>query len=333
MLRANYFDGFSTQVRNVSLSILAGDLIVAGEDVERQVPFSEVAVDERLGRAARRLRLPDGAFCEVHDLDGLDALLSTTTHRDGLVDRMQRQSRFVLLALIASIVVIGAAYRWGLPWIAVRGAAALPPAVGRTLATETLKLLDGGFLLPSKLPIDRQQTLNLKFRALRMPQRNSDDVRLLFRASPQFGANAFTLPDGTIIVLDDLVTAVDDDRQIMAVIAHELGHVQGKHSLQLLLRSSIIGAFWAFYVGDVSNLLAAAPAAVLQARYSQELERQADDYGAILLLHNGMSPGLLADALEKLVREHPQVANGGYLSSHPSTDERIRHLRTFREAE
>jgi Zn-dependent protease with chaperone function len=331
MLRAHYFDGRSTQVRTVDLSVVDGELIVAGDGVERRVPFADVAIDERLGRAARRLRLPDAAFCEVHDLDGLDALLSTTTHHDGWVDRIQRQSRFVLLALIGSIVVIGAAYRWGLPWLAAKGAGALPPAVGRTLSAETLKILDGRILLPSQLPMSRQQTLTAKFRALRLPGGKSSDVGLLFRASPQLGANAFTLPDGTIIVLDDLVTTIEDDRQIMAVFAHELGHVHGKHGLQLLLRSSIIGAFWAFYVGDVSNLLAAAPAAVMQARYSQDLEREADDYGAMLLLHNGMSPGLLADALDKLVRAHPQGANGGYLSSHPSTDARMRHLRSFSE--
>jgi Zn-dependent protease with chaperone function len=297
------------------------------------VPFADVLIDERLGRAARRLRLPDGAFCEVHDLDGLDALLSTTAHVDGWVDRAQRQSRFVLLALLASFLVLGVAYRWGLPWVAARGARALPPTVGRTLAAETLKVLDGNLLMPSQLPVERRQALTARFRALRMPDGGGSDAVLLFRASQQLGANAFTLPDGTIIVLDELVTTIDDERQFIAVLAHELGHAHGQHGLQMLLRSSIVGAFWAFYVGDVSNLLAAAPAAVLQARYSQELERQADDYGAALLIHNGLSPALLADALEKLVYAHPSGAKAGFLSSHPSTDERMRHLRAFRAAE
>jgi Zn-dependent protease with chaperone function len=149
----------------------------------------------------------------------------------------------------------------------------------------------------------------------------------LFRGSPQLGANAFTLPDGTIIVLDDLITAIGDDGQTLAVLAHELGHVHGRHGLQLLLQSSAVGAFWTFYIGDISHMLAAAPAAVVQARYSQDLERQADDYAAAVLLHNGMSPGLLAQALERLAVSEPASANAGYLSSHPSTDQRMRHLR------
>jgi Zn-dependent protease with chaperone function len=91
--------------------------------------------------------------------------------------------------------------------------------------------------------------------------------------------------------------------------------------------SSAIGAFLTLYIGDISNLLAAAPAAVLQARYSQNLEQEADDYGAALLVNNGMSPGLLAEALAKIAASHPESSKDGYLSSHPSTDARMRHLR------
>jgi Zn-dependent protease with chaperone function len=325
MLRANYFDGRSTRVRLVDLSVEGEDLVIAGEDMNFRVPFAHVKVDERLGRAARRLRFPDGTFCEVRDLDALDTLLSSTAHRDGWVDRMQRHLQFALLATVACAGLAVVAYKWGLPWAAAKGAQHLPPAVGKTISVQTLKLLDGKLLMPSKLADERRQTLSDKFHALQLPEGGTPDSELLFRSSPELGANAFTFPDGTIVVLDDLVTSIDDDQQILAVFAHELGHARGRHSLQLLLHSSAVGAFWTIYVGDISMLLAAAPAALVQARYSQDLEQQADDYGAALLAHNGMSPALLADALKKLAASHAGTS-GGYLSSHPSTDERMRHL-------
>jgi Zn-dependent protease with chaperone function len=327
MLRANYFDGRSTRLRVVDLSVVGQDLVIAGDDIAVRVPFALVKVDERLGRAPRRLRLQDGTFCEVRDLDGLDALLSSTAHRDGRVDRLQRNLQFVLFSCVACVVLAVAAYKWGLPWAAAKGAERLPPAIGKTLSVQALKILDGRILLPSKIAEDRRQALSAKFHALRLPEGGTPGSALLFRGSPQLGGNAFTLPDGTIIVLDDLVTSIGDDRQTLAVLAHELGHVHGRHGLRLLLQSSLVGAFWTFYVGDFSSLLAAAPAAVVQARYSQDLEQQADDYGAELLVYNGMSPGLLADALMKLAEHHPGSSKGGYLSSHPSTDERMRRLR------
>jgi Zn-dependent protease with chaperone function len=327
MLQANYFDGRSTRVRIVDLSLAGGDLVIAGDDIHLRVPFAQVTVDERLGRAPRRLRFKDGTFCEVRDLDALDTLLSSTGHRDGWVDRMQRHVQFVLFSLAACVALVLVAYKWGLPWAAAKGAHNLPPAIGKTLSVQTLKLLDGKILMPSKIAEDRRRALNAKFHALRLPEGGTPDSELLFRNSPQLGANAFTLPDGTIIVLDDLLTSIGGDPQTLAVFAHELGHAHGRHGLQLLLQSSAVGAFWTLYIGDISSLLAAAPAAIVQARYSQDLERQADDYGAELLMHNGMSPALLADALEKLAASHSGASKGGYLSSHPSTDERMRRLR------
>jgi Zn-dependent protease with chaperone function len=326
VLSANYFDGRSTRVRVVNLSVVGEDLVILGEDVDVRVPFARVKVDERLGRAPRRLRLEDGASCEVRDLDALDTLLSATAHRDGWVDRMQRRLQFVLLSLVACVALAAAGYKWGLPWAAAQGAQHLPPAVGRTLTVQTLKVLDGRILLPSKISPERRQSLSDQFHALRLPEGGTPVSELLFRRSPQLGANAFTLPDGTIIVLDDLVTLINDDPQILAVFAHELGHAHGRHGLQLLLQSSAVGAFWTFYVGDISSLLAAAPAALLQARYSQGLEREADDYGAALLMQNGMSPALLAEALKKLTESRPDSSKGGYLSTHPATEERLRHL-------
>jgi Zn-dependent protease with chaperone function len=327
VLRADYFDGHSTRVRAVTVSVAGGDLVIAGEDVDIRAPFLDVTVDERLGRAPRRLRLADGAFCEVRDLDALDALLSLMAHRDGRIDRMQRHLHGVLFACVGCIALAAAAYRWGLPWAAAEGARRLPPAVGRALSVQALKVLDGGILAPSKIPVQRQQALEVKFLALRLPEDGTPAPTLLFRGSPQLGANAFALPDGTIVVLDDLIAAIGVDQQILAVLAHELGHVHGRHGLQLLLRSSAVGALATFYFGDISHLLAAAPAAVVKARYSQELEQEADDYAAATLLENGMSPGLLADALGALAARHSGASMGGYLSSHPSTAERIRHLR------
>jgi Zn-dependent protease with chaperone function len=326
MVCASYFDGRSTRVHQVTLSVVADELTINGEGVDFRVPFSSVKVDERLGRAPRRIRFQDGTFCEVRDLEALDSLLAMTPHRDGRVDRMQRHLKSVLFACLVSVAVVIFGYKVVLPWAAARGASHLPPAIGRTLSDQALKTLDGGILQPSKIPLERRQALSARFHALQLPEGGTPTSNLVFRSSPQLGPNAFTLPDGTIIMLDELVTSIDNDQQIMAVVAHELGHAHGHHGLQLLLRSTAVGAFWSIYVGDISQLLAAAPAAVVQARYSQDLEREADDYGAELLRLNHLSPELLADVLRKLTKAHPGAAKGGYLASHPSTDERIRHL-------
>src|SRR5258708_38876885 len=100
MLQANYFDGRSTRVRVVNLSVAGDDLIVAGEDIGFRVPFADVVVDERLWRAPRRLGLKDGTFCEVRDLDALGTPLSCTAHRDGGVVCHGGSVRVALLSIL-----------------------------------------------------------------------------------------------------------------------------------------------------------------------------------------------------------------------------------------
>lgn len=327
MLTAEYFDGRSTRVRVVNLQADGQFLSIEGEDIDRHIPFGEVKVDERLGRAPRRLHFSDGAFCAVRDLRALDALLSLVIHRDGWVDRVQRRARSALISLVAVVVLAFAGYVWVLPWAAAWTAAKVPAVVSHQLSVETLRVLDGNILLPSRIPLDRQTALSAEIRALRLPGSGDPESELLFRRSPQLGANAFTLPDGTIVILDDLINVIDEDRQILATIAHELGHAHGHHGLQLLLQGSVVGTFLAFYVGDVSSLLAVAPATLVHASYSRELEEQADAYAATVLRLNGMSPALLAEALKKLADSHRGGGDMGYLSTHPAIDERMRHLR------
>jgi Zn-dependent protease with chaperone function len=273
------------------------------------------------------VRFLDGSFCEVRDLDGLRVLMTAAGLRDGWVDRTQRHLHWILLSLAACIALIVAAYRWGLPWAAEVMAQRLPSVLSQVLTVQTMKALDGGLLLPSKLDAARQATLRTQFQALRLPDGGQIRWPLLFRRSPALGANAFTLPDGTIVLLDDLVTQLNDDKQILAVLSHEAGHAQGRHGMQLLLRSSAVGAFLAFYLGDFSHLLAAAPAALVQAKYSQSLEWQADEYGSAVMSANGMSPALLADALQQLSKSHPETAGVAYLTTHPPTAERMRRLK------
>jgi Zn-dependent protease with chaperone function len=327
MVPATYFDGRSTRVHAVELSIVGEDLLIAGTGINLRIPFAQVKVDERLGRAARRLRFPDGGCCEVADLVALDGLLSATAHRDGWVDRMQRHRRFVVLALCAFVAVAAMAYKWGLPWAAAVGARRLPPVIARTISTQAMKSLDSGLLVSTHLAEARQRSLTAQFDAFQTSVDGRPRSALLFRASPHLGANAFTLPDGTIVLLDELTNSIGDDAHILAVLAHELGHAHERHGLQMLLRSSAVGAFLTFYLGDISQLLAAAPVALIQARYSQQFEQQADDYAAALLRHHGLSPGLLADDLSRLSKLRPGASGGGYLASHPPTDIRIRRLR------
>lgn len=332
MVAASYFDGMSAAAHAVTLTLDGEWLQMRGDVLAHEWPLHEVRVSERLGNTPRRIVLPDGGHCEVTDHAALDALLKQGGYRSGWLDRMQHSMRWALISAVLIIIVFAAAYRYLLPWGAAAVAQSIPPAMLQKMGASSLQTLDKLMLQPSKLPAERQQALRAAYAKLAALPDARLDYRIEFRSAPQIGPNAFALPDGNIVMLDELVALTQNDDEILAVLAHERGHVEQRHALRMVLQSSAVGLVMTWYMGDVSSLLATVPAMLVQASYSRDMEREADDYAARTLSMNGMSPCLLPDILRKLETAHAKrqaeaAANKegsvmDYLASHPATQER-----------
>lgn len=351
MFSASYYDGRSARRHPVDVSIGQGMLSISGAGIHRVEPLERVHISERLGSAPRLLRLADGAFCEVRDLAALQAELGESGRRPDLIERLHHSWRTAVIAAAVCVAAAGAAYRWGLPLGAEVLAAHVPPEVSQQLSQSTLNSLDGVLLYSSSLPQARRQALAEEFAALRAPDDKAATAHIEFRSSPQIGPNAFALPDGRVVLLDQLVSLARNDEEIEGVLAHELGHVHYRHGLRMLLQGSAVALAMTAWFGDFSTLLATVPTVLLQTRYSRGFETQADDYATRMLLANDIPPSRLADLLERLSREHRDKRGQGsaaqdkgkaadksgkpgaeeeqsdYISSHPATAERLKRLR------
>jgi Zn-dependent protease with chaperone function len=164
------------------------------------------------------------------------------------------------------------------------------------------------------------------------------------RASPQLGANALALPDGTIVVTDAMVRLLStrDNRftdagktALQGVLAHEIGHIEHRHSARVMAASSLGAALSAALFGDFSAVAAGLPTVLSQMQYSRAMEVDADDYAAAVLRRKGLGAAPLARALTLLESQQPDEARTprwmkntmGYLSTHPATRARIARLR------
>ncbi|MCK9201126.1 MAG: M48 family metallopeptidase [Gallionella sp.] len=329
MTAALYFDGKTAAAHPVNLTLEAQTLLLRADGIELQWRLSDVQISERLGNTPRLLTFPDGSHCEVTDHAALDAMLP---HRRDWLDRMQHSLPWALLSAVLIVAALLAAYRYLLPWGAEVLAQRAPASVLQQMGRSTLETLDRFMLQPSTLNAARQQTLTAKFAALRPLPGADMQYNILFRSAPGAGPNAFALPDGTIVLLDELVALTEDDNEILAVLAHERGHVEHRHGARMVLQSSAVGLVIGWYMGDVSSLLTTIPAAVLEAGYSRDMEREADEYAAHMLQHNTLSPCLLTDMLNKLETAHQPNETAAsqpdaykvmdYLASHPATGER-----------
>jgi Zn-dependent protease with chaperone function len=302
--------------------------------------LADVQISERLGNTPRLLSYATGGHCEVTDLAALETLLASLDHQPTMTDRMQHSLAWAVFAAFLIVLSFLAAYRYVLPWGAQVLAQRVPGEVLQQMGDSTLATLDRFVLHPSKLGEARQKELSESYAGLKSLPETKLHYRIVFRSSPQMGANAFALPDGTIVLLDELVELTGDNNEIFAVLAHERGHVESRHALRLVLQSSVVGLVMTWYMGDVSTWLATLPAMVVQAKYSRDMEQEADGYAQRILQLNALSPCLLSTMLDKLEVAHRvnlpaaqsesepenQFEISDYLSSHPASAERKRAM-------
>jgi len=321
-LAARYFDGQSSRLYHVTLSVRDGVAVLTG-DIERSCPLGELHVSERSSHAVRKVSFPDGAYLEIADQAAFNALLHDTGHRDGWVVRLQQSWRGALLATVATVLALWLSYQYLLPVVAKGIAYAIPQSVERQLGQGVLDFLDQHVFEASKLTSVRQQALRSQFARLTTPGDSTPEHRIVFRKS-KIGPNAFALPSGDIVLTDEMVELLPDDQAIMGVLAHELGHLQQRHLTRRIIQTSAVGAGAALLFGDVSTVVAAVPPLLLDLKYSRDVERDADDYAIAMLRQNGIALEHLAQvfvALGKLDQGTP------YLSSHPASAERVERIR------
>jgi Zn-dependent protease with chaperone function len=328
---ARYYDGRTSGATAVRLSFGCGGLVtLKSAAYSANYKLEDLDISTRIGDTPRLIGLPDGGKCEVNDNDAIDRLLKEqATNRGGWLHTLESHYLFVMVAILLTVATSIMTFRYGLPWLAERSAHALPQSVDRSLGKGTLDILDRSLLSPSTLDPAIQARLGRRFAEMITTLPAGRDYRLLFRAGNSVGANAFALPSGTIVMTDELVAASENDDELVAILAHEIGHLEYRHSIRMAMQSSAVALIIAAVSGDVvssSSLLVALPTILIHSSYSQEFEAEADDYAWHYLVDNDIPTGSFASILSRIAADKRDSVVRRYLSSHPGTDARIQRF-------
>ncbi|MDX1512673.1 MAG: M48 family metallopeptidase [Gammaproteobacteria bacterium] len=334
---ADYYDGRSAARRIVRVEVLDnGEVSIHGDGVSRRLDSSELRISPRLGNTPRYLYLPDGARCEFADNDALDEVAARLGGRaaNRLVHFLESRYATAVAALLLTVAAVFAAIEYGIPVLSRQVALSLPQEVEASLGREGLDALDRGVFGPSALGSAAQKRIRLLFDALAEDAQTDVNVRLELRSGKRLGANAFALPSGLIVITDEMIALTASDEELMAVMAHEIGHVKHRHILRQILQNSLTALLVAGLFGDLSSiagLSATLPTFLVQQKYSRRFEREADAYAADVLGSRGLAVQHLVNVLERLAQEDggPEPDLLTYLSSHPATRERIEALRQY----
>lgn len=338
-IRGELFDGQTSRHFPAQLHCRAdGELLFVWEEGSSAYLLQAVTISSRLGNTPRYFSLPDGWKFETRDNDAVDGLLRE--HRkqgvNGWLHKLESRWHYVLLSLVIVLAFTWGMLQYGLPAAANGVAHQLPADITDKLSSETLSYLDNNLFDPSELPEPDKQRLQARFQAITAGLDSGHNFNLRFRKGGELlGANAFALPSGTIVMTDELVKLSQNDEELVAILAHELGHVMHRHGLRQILQNSVLSIFITYATGDASALVVALPMMLVQLGYSRDFEREADRYAYDYMTGHDIPPEHFAHILKRIEASHQkrkeQAKERGegtnifeYLSTHPDTGERVK---------
>lgn len=333
--------------------------------------LAEVLVSDRLGNLERKLELPDGSLFATNDNDGVDDIFTGVGRDTQLIHKIESNWRWVAVALILTIATTFAFYRWGLPLITHSVAQALPHKTGELIGENTLGFLDDLFFEPSQLEQARQDEIREDFNVNLVPTHQVDkdiSYTLHFRAWGEGDdaiPNALALPSGDIILTDKFVQLTVNQDEVDSVLLHEMGHVEHRHTLEMVTQSTFMAVILAVFSGDVTgagDMGIGLGSLLVTTGYSRNFESEADEFAFEHMLKAGIDPSAFATIMDKMMRfsqdadidenayadaisiadESSELPNttkddswADYLSTHPNTQQRIlraqRYAVCFRE--
>jgi predicted Zn-dependent protease len=153
--------------------------------------------------------------------------------------------------------------------------------------------------------------------------------------------NAWALPGGKIAVNRGLLTELENEAELAAVLGHEIVHAAARHGAKAQERGTLMQAGLAIAqigaaVGDVNQNVAGLVlqgaglgAQLVQTKYSREQELEADQYGMRYMKQAGYDPQGAVTLQETFVRLAEEGGRGkqgwleGLFASHPPSTERV----------
>jgi predicted Zn-dependent protease len=147
--------------------------------------------------------------------------------------------------------------------------------------------------------------------------------------------NAFAVPGGYVYLNRGLIEATDNQAELAGVLAHEIAHVEERHSVEQMEKAqgANLGLTAAYVLlgrqpSGVERAGVGVVGSAIFAGFSRDAEREADDRAVPLLVRSGIDPRGLTSFFEELLemqQRQPSTVER-WFSTHPTTRERIRDV-------
>ncbi|MFN6515134.1 MAG: M48 family metallopeptidase [Nostoc sp. CreGUA01] len=143
--------------------------------------------------------------------------------------------------------------------------------------------------------------------------------------------NAFATLGGYVYVHTGLLKAADNEAELASVIAHEIGHIGGKHLVKQMRQKAIASGVASATGLDRNTAVNIGVELALNRPRSRQDEYDADKRGLKTLTRAGYAQSAMVSFMQKLLKKGGSVPT--FLSTHPGTSDRIAGLRRAIESQ
>ena len=160
--------------------------------------------------------------------------------------------------------------------------------------------------------------------------------------------NAFAAPGGQIVVYEDMLQLTENSNELAGLLAHELAHVNQRHSMKNLARSLssyLVLSVLTGDVGGISGVILENANNLNEMANSRSFEKEADEVGLEYMFDNNIDPKGMVSLFENLLGYSSEMTDSlstfpnldslsikpkeeymAILSSHPTSKQRIDYL-------
>lgn len=311
MIKGYYYDGKTSDKKEVFLYVNESDKICIKGIDHAPIPFEQIKVSSRIGNTARYIEFPSGEQFETDDNDAIDEIVKRLSENKfhGLAHALESSKRFIIVAVVFVVLFSWGFIQYGVPYFSKEIAEMLPDDASQYLGQGILEAMDESWFKKSELTDVKKDELTKEFQFL-LAQLGYDNIKLEFRKSPVIGANAFALPNGTVVFTDELIELSNNNNEIVSIMLHELGHLEHKHSLRATIQKFSLAMFVMVITGDVStssSIVTSIPVLLVEAGYSQDMETEADTYALNSMRKLDINPIYFAKIMQKLEASHSEI--------------------------
>ncbi len=183
-------------------------------------------------------------------------------------------------------------------------------------------------LLSRKVRIYRDRRINQYINQIGqrlVPHSSRPEMKYTFQVVDDNSVNAFATLGGYVYINKGLIKTAENEAELASVIAHEIGHVGGKHVVNQMRKNAITSGVSKAAGVEQSKLVQMGVDIAYKRPNSRRAEYDADRRGLRTLRRAGYAPSAMVSFMQKLMKKSSNTPS--FLSTHPATSSRITALR------